>query len=121
MSVGFVFTNKSGELVGCDVINFARRRAVSCQRSSGDTDENLGVRRWCAGNGRHPLVVVERCVAVEAEGAGVGVVVVIVELDEEVVKLGCADDLSHIWFWDWALRCTSDVVSVARVFGEVGS
>lgn len=104
--VALILSYQLRELVRGNVVGLSSGTAVSCQRCGWDTEGYLRAGRRSVGNEGHPVVVVERGIAVKSEGARNCIVIVVIKLDKEIVKLGGADDFSHIGLGNWALRCS---------------
>ena len=118
--IALVFADESCELVRRDVVCLATWGSISSQRSCWHTEKDLGISRRGAGNKRCPLIIVKGCIsALNPREQGSGIIVIIVELNPEIVKRGITDDYAHIRLRDRALRCSSDVIGVAGVRGEV--
>lgn len=122
-SVALVLGDEGGELIGGDVVDLSGRRAVGGERSSRNTNEDLGTSGRSSGDVCDPFVVVEGSVAVEAEGAGfetliVETVVVVIELNPQVVKLRGADNNAHVWLRERALRSYFTINLMSKTLGQ---
>jgi hypothetical protein len=87
-------------------------------------NKELSIRRGCSSQIRHPLIKVERCIAVNTKstrlvGIIIEAIIVVVKLNPEIVKRRITNYYTHIRLGDRALRCTSDIISMIRVGGKV--
>ena len=121
MGIALVFVDDGGELAGGSIVYSAAWISVRSQRGGGYADKNLCIRRRSVCDECRPIVVVERCVSVDTQSAGNSVVIIVVKLNKNPVENRVADNDAHVGLRNGALRCAGYVISVARVFGKVGT